>query len=1126
MLLGLKAEVSCVFVMKESPYFTELKEKIEKAYEVSRKARSLGKDPDTMVEALPAGDLAARVEGLVGPQGIAERIRTVGRENIIQIVKEILGDTKNLPKAEKEGRIDQALRTSLAIITEGVVAAPIEGISKVALKTNPDGSEYLSVYFSGPIRSAGGTAQGMAVLIADYIGKQVGLQGYRPTQDEVERFIEEIRIYHGRVTRLQYIPPEEDIRTIVSHVPVCVDGDPTEEREVAVHRDLKRVETNRIRGGMCLVVAEGIAQKAKKLIKNSQSMGLDWGWLAQIESVKGKKTSPEEKKTEPKPAKGVMAEVVGGRPIFAAPGAKGAFRLRYGRSRTSGIAAKSLHPATTILLDSFIATGTQLKVERPGKGCVATPCDTIECPVVKLKNGSVLRVETAEDAARLNPHVEEILFLGDLLVSYGDFLQTNTTLLPAGYCEEWWTQEVECIHEIKPVMSPEEAVETAAKYSTYLHPRYTYHWEDVTVDETRKLAGWLATGTMEEKGLSLSAENREAKRILELICTPHAVENGRVTIKEYLPLVRQLGIYKDGKLAKEAFEEKTKGLEGEKSGIDAVELASTIRIRPKIGTYIGARMGRPEKAKERRMEPAVHSLFPIGQYGGKERSINAAAENATIPVQIARYECPKCRTASASTICAGCGSPTTVKKICPKCGIVTPNDRCPSCKGPTKYSENRDINIKEMWKKAIETTGLGSTEVKGVQGMISEYKIPEPLEKGILRARNKVYVFKDGTIRFDATDVPLTHFRPGEIRVSIDNLKKLGYEKDCDGKDLEDEEQILELKVQDILVPLNGADYLVRVARFVDELLQKFYGMPPYYNAETKEDLLGHLVIGLAPHTSAGITGRIIGFTNANAGFAHPYWHAAKRRNCDGDEDAIMLLMDTLLNFSRKYLPEKRGGKMDAPLVVSTFLDPKEIDDEAHKMEVTGTYPQEFYEATWQHKSPSDAKIKTVGNLLDDNPYSGIRFSHDTKDIAGNVIQSNYVKLGSMEEKVNAQLKVAEKIRAIDEREVAELVINSHFLRDTYGNLRAFSMQKFRCVKCNASYRRIPLIGKCTKCGGKLLLTVSEGSIRKYLEISINLCEKYEASDYLKQRLQLLKRDIDSLFTNDLSKQISLSDYM
>ncbi len=31
---------------------------------------------------------------------------------------------------------------------------------------------------------------------------------------------------------------------------------------------------------------------------------------------------------------------------------------------------------------------------------------------------------------------------------------------------------------------------------------------------------------------------------------------------------------------------------------------------------------------------------------------------------------------------------------------------------------------------------------------------------------------------------------------------------------------------------------------------------------------------------------------------------------CDGDEDCVMLLMDGLLNFSRSYLPDQRGGSV------------------------------------------------------------------------------------------------------------------------------------------------------------------------------------------------------------------------
>jgi DNA polymerase II large subunit len=66
--------------------------------------------------------------------------------------------------------------------------------------------------------------------------------------------------------------------------------------------------------------------------------------------------------------------------------------------------------------------------------------------------------------------------------------------------------------------------------------------------------------------------------------------------------------------------------------------------------------------------------------------------------------------------------------------------------------------------------------------------------------------------------------------------------------------------------------------------------------------------------------GRVAGFTDRNVIYAHPIWHSAKRRDCDGDEDAIMLALDTLLNFSRIFLPAQIGGIMDAPILVIPLL--------------------------------------------------------------------------------------------------------------------------------------------------------------------------------------------------------------
>jgi len=81
-------------------------------------------------------------------------------------------------------------------------------------------------------------------------------------------------------------------------------------------------------------------------------------------------------------------------------------------------------------------------------------------------------------------------------------------------------------------------------------------------------------------------------------------------------------------------------------------------------------------------------------------------------------------------------------------------------------------------------------------------------------------------------------------------------------------------------------------------------------------------------------------------------------------------------------------------------------------------------------------------------------------------------------------------------------------------------------VKCNRKFRRTPLKGVCPKCNGKIVLTVHEGSVKKYMDISLKVAEEYEISDYTKQRLDLINLEIKSLFESDVSKQMGLADFM
>ena len=1610
-------------------YFRSLEAGVEKALEIAKRAREKGYDPELEPEIAVTRDFAERVERLLELPGIAEEIRKLegllSREELaLQIAERVA--TKGL-EMDEETIAERALKVALAILTEAVPgAAVIEGITKVEIKRNLDGSRYLAVHFASPIRAAGGTAAALSILVADLIRRRLHLDRYLPTDEEVERYVEEVEIY-SETEHLQFTPSPEDIRLAIRNLPVEVTGEPSSrEMVVAVHRNLPRVGHNFVRGGAVLALVEGVLQKAPKLIKYAEKLELDgWEWLKKIaEKLQTAGTREQEEEEEAEEEKGeeeeegeerYLEEVIGGRPVFSHPRFPGGFRLRYGRARNTGYATVGMHPATMYILEEFPAVGTQLKTEFPGKAATVAPVDTIEGPTVKLRNGSVVKVTSVEQAKRIRNEIEEILFLGDLLVSFGEFLENNHPLLQPAWCEEWWAKEVsvrvpsEELEKIKTYLSPpfpspppELAVELSEKFGVPLHPAYTYEFELVSGDKLYELAEWLEKGDpIFENGvlrcLKVAIEEGP-KRTLELLGVPHTVEDGKVVITDHaFPLAKCLAL----------FENKSREILLQKAPLEAVQELAGFPVYQRAPAIVGARMGRPEKASPRKMKPPPHILFPVGTAGGSTRNLVKAAaklaeEGAELHVEVVRLICPNCDHITIRRKCEKCGSKTEYLKIFPCCKREAKTERCPAHGGKAAYYDTRGVPLKELLQQAVQRLGERlPEEIKGVKGLTSAYRFPEPLEKGILRAKHGVFVFKDGTVRFDLTNMTLTHFRPREVGVSVEKLRELGYTHDITGAPLERDDQLLELKIQDVIISKECAKYLLSAAGFVDDLLEKFYGLPRFYNCKNPEDLVGHLLIAIAPHTSVGVVARIVGFTDGSICFAHPFFHAAKRRDCfaadtfvpllidgkgwrivklgefveelirqsnpettefgdtvvrtegiytlaldhdfrfklkpvvafskhpaqehlirleargksllvsglhpvlnrnlekesahkiskillparikiperdiaeldlldfvdekttavtgvrkalekfcrekgitktemfkiaarltgrgwktlrdyfyrygcmpldvlraldvriprevrlkqihtrrmiprfikvdqhflrllgfyvaegylkskkgsfnqvgfavckkekvpllrkiiktcfgitpslsghtltigskivhdlfkklecgsqavskrvppfvlslplekvkhflqgyfegnggvhgeeemevactsaseallrdieflllrfgipcslqrgkrtqltsgagrfylkglsskfiayklricgraaidfcrkigfiseqknrkaqeillrcrpgklktgfssgevfevpvkkeivkepqplysftvdqlhntiasglvvgqcDGDQDAVMLLLDGFLNFSRKFLPEKRGGMMDAPLMLITRVSPLEVDKEAHHVEVSSDLPLEFYRQA-AGKNPSELLnlVEVVESRLGTGKEYEFGFEFDTSDISGGPPLSKYKLLETMEEKILSQLKLAEKIRAVDERDVAQRLIEHHFIPDIKGNLRTFASQKFRCTSCNKKYRRIPLSGVCT-CGGNLVLTVSRGGIEKYVKLANQIAERYQVSDYLKQRLKLVEVEIKSLFESESRKQLSLADFL
>jgi len=656
-------------------YFEKIDVEVKSCYKVAKEARKKGLDPENDVSIPVAANMAERVEGLISviaPQilnsGIPNRILELEKKygmldwRVGLIIAEEVAKEKFCKFDDKVQAMEIGIRVGFAYLTLGIVSAPLEGFIGLKIKKRKDGKEYFALQYAGPIRAAGGTASSVSVILSDYVRVKMGYSTYDPDETEVNRYTAEVHDYHDRVTNLQYHPSDEELRFMISHLPVEVDGDPTEKMEVSNYKDLPRIETNLIRGGVALVLAEGLSQKTPKLWKRlskwGEEMGLGhWKYLEEFLELKAKihakHDSGKEKKSDSKELKAnntFIMDLVAGRPILTHPLAEGGFRLRYGRNRTSGFSASSLHPATLIVLNNYIAIGTQMKTERPGKATTISVCDTIEGPIVRLNDGSLIQLETEEQARNIFNELNEVVFLGDILINYGDFSENGHSLVPAGYCPEWWALEFERtiknlydnknlekvsgltnintdrINELieKPLFikpSWEEALLISKKLDVPLHPDYTFYWKLIKGEDLLYLKEWFLGGKVkiDEKGIKKIIlpyhKNNDlhvkSKKILDFLGVVHQIINN-----ESVVLAR-----KESNIFAYCFDFKDqKGLEGitldsetvkDKNGLEVINFLNEIKIRDKAGTFIGARMGRPEKAKMRKMTGSPQVIFQL-----------------------------------------------------------------------------------------------------------------------------------------------------------------------------------------------------------------------------------------------------------------------------------------------------------------------------------------------------------------------------------------------------------------------------------------------------------------------------------------------------------------------------------
>lgn len=1164
----------------QEAYFQKLQEGVETAYELAERCRKKGLDSRNYVEIPQAEDMASRVQQLLQflqHRNTAEQIRTLNtkfdgnRELVaIEIAKIVCWESivdeydlefENLKKKFEHLKTNKTdieiglaiyhgVCAGLAVITEGILVAPLEGVVDCHIVSNSDNSKALAINYAGPIRSAGGTGQALSVLLADYLRRDFNLEKPKLTKSEIERYIEEVLLYPN----LQYKPSAQEMRSICQEVPVYITGEGVG-KEVSGGRDLPRVPTNNVREGMLLVMCEGMLLKAPKLKKYTDQLKLDgWDFLTAYCA-----TPNEDKETTItfKPKDKYISDAVAGRPTISQPMAEGGFRLRYGRSRGAGLAATSIHPASMFATGGFIIAATQMKIERPGKATVVSPCDTIDGPYIQFKDGTAKRFNDADELnQRLkqrnildSPEVVRVWDIGEMLIPYGEFRENNHPLMPSPYVPEWHQQVLNRLNLDYP-SDFDSAVKQSKENGIPIAPDYVTHFNDVSAQELKLLFDNISLDMCQDEA-TISSD-----------ALPIAY---KMNLNVRLTKDNRFALYGDSAhvllnlcLAGSKWEG---SLDGFQDGLEWANTLADYEIRPRVTFRIGSRMAKPEKVAMRQMKPAIHSLIPIG-FDLKSRSLKEASMKGAKKINIGWRFCPNCLTETIDPkkirqeIDEGKRTRPeqfTTDIYCKKCNIPTDFAYTPSYKTPNKDWPR--LNYSKIWAEGYSITNYGDNTIKGVKSLTSKEKIPENIVKGMLRHKNGISAFRDGTVRFDFVDMTLTHFKPLEIGLTVDKAKELGYTHDYLGEELTRPEQICELRAQDFIAPTQLQETLSKTANFIDELLVRLYGQEAFYNVNEPSDLIGHLFATLAPHTSGAILCRMIGFCDIKGAYFHPYAIAGRRRNSDGDIDSLILLMDCILNFSRTFLSEHRGGKMDAPLILTTRINPSEIDKEALNIDTPFAYTEESYIQTQDSVNPKDLKSLFAEDFLNtEKQFEGFGFTHDTVDIAETPADNPYTSLQSMRDKVDAQFKLGELLHGVDNEDQSSRLLDRHLLRDMRGNIRAFGQQKVRCVKCNHSYRRTPLTKSCRqvvktekvamcqscgcyntvndktktlpdkcgicsasleveiKCGGKIIGTVYPNSVMKYNKLMEHLIENFGCSDYNKQKYFQFKEWTQDMF--------------
>ncbi len=1089
-------------------YIQNLKNNLETQIHLATKARSRKLDPQTTIETKLTFTSKAKIAQILNIPKLEEYLpqNLSHHENPLLLAADIAKQIINgrFVKKSREDLILLALHSTLVIISQGLISVPQESIPKVSIGSK---SNHLTIHFSNTIRYTTGETIGLVILIADYLRHLLHLTRYNPSPELIDRYIEELEIYFIMNDRVQDLR-KDLIKFLVQNIGVEISGEAYERIEVKRYRNLPNV-TNKLRMGMC-VALERMIESINAIAHQRLTSGIpEWDWLKPpFEGIRREKHEFGSN------------EVRGTQPLLSKSRKPGGFRLRYGYSRNTGQGAAGIHPAT-MYLSEMLSPGTNIRIDFMNRSLTVFPVSTLTGPLVKLKDGSSERIESLTRIRELEKQVTQIWEMGDILLSPDDIPATETVELSA-WTEEWWSQEINRIIfskirslenlaanlnitaiELENLLkeptryrpSPETAITLSKITNVPIHPYYSFNWNEIAISDLIRLVQKI-NGSNND----LLPNDNDLKNILLQLGTPFIISNDCIRTERFQPFTQTLR-GKEEQIT-QILSKSSPSIEIEK----LIHLLTKIPVRSLCHRRIGLKIIRVEKAEPRHVNPPANILFPIGSHGGPQRNLLKAQKKAIVDVQVSERFCTNCEESTFTSYCPKCKQKTNQQFICKK-GHISETQKCAECGQYAFSARNRPVDIAELLESGFQKTGsLDLKKIKGVSYLNSRNRIPENIIKGILRAKHNIFVYKDGTTRFDQTNAPLTHFTPKEIHVSIKDLLRLGYYHDVLGNDLVKEDQLIEIYPYDVIISKTASKSLVSVSKFIDDELVSLYGLSPYYRINSLNDIIGSLIVGLSPFSMVAVMGRIIGYTDTNVAYAHPLWHLLKTRNCNGDIDSITLLLDVLLNFSKEFIPALRGGTMDVPSIINLSNDWKETSVYADYDKVTmnlsfyqtldkNPLKEELLSYKMSYLTPSLPKFHTIDNIS--------RYNFE-----------NQFRESKIVSKIETELRVLSRIRGIKEGEFVDNILENDFLPKITTSLTRFFLQPVRCNTCNTTFRRVPL-SKCPVCHRQTIgLTLSEGWVLRYLQIINQLKDRYNSdiSDYCQSWVELIELNKRLLF--------------